>query len=88
MKETTEFIYLQQKQLKAKEDYYVNCSPTLTDFQFDMLEKQSYEIARKLSFRADKHLGPEENEEHHIHWMIGFSKNSRYYSYNLLDLSL
>lgn len=82
--ESIEFIYTQQKLLKAKEDYYVHNLPTLTDFQYDMLEQQSYKLAKELGFRANNFLGPENNEKHHIHWMIGYSLNSTYKDYKLL----
>jgi len=80
MKEDSEFIYLQKKQLYAKQCYYEEHISIMTDFQFDMLEKQSYKKAKELGFRADSYLGPEENEKHHVHWMIGYDENSIYNS--------
>ena len=79
MIETNEFIYIQRKLLKAKQIYYNKEElQFLTDYQFDMLEKQSFDIAKKLGFRADKYLGPEKNEKHHIHWMIGYNEINNY----------
>jgi len=57
----------------------VKNKPILQDGYFDEFEKYSYTLARNLGFRADKVLGPEENEKHHIHWMVGFSRNNYYW---------
>jgi hypothetical protein len=78
MKETEEFIELQKELLKHKKSYYVSDVSLISDYEYDMLEKRSLEEAKKLGFRADEWLGPEENEVHHVHWMVGFSEDSVY----------
>lgn len=72
MKETPDFIALQKELLWHKYLYYVVNSPTISDYQFDMLEESSFKMARELGFRADKWEDAAEDERHHIHWMIGF----------------
>lgn len=59
--------------------YYEVNKPMLDDIGFDMSEKYSYTLAKNLGFRADKGLGPEKNEKHHIHWMVGFNSNNIYW---------
>lgn len=54
MKETKEFVELQKELLKHKKLYYVEDNAEISDYDFDMLEEQSYEMARELGFRADK----------------------------------
>jgi hypothetical protein len=78
MKETEEFIELQKELLKYKKSYYISDVSLISDYEYDMLEKRSLEEAKKLGFRANKWLGPEENEAHHVHWMVGFNKDSVY----------
>lgn len=78
MKETKEFIELQKQLLKAKKAYYHDDVCIMSDYEYDMLEKQSFDLAKSLGFNADKWEGPEENEEHHIHWMVGYLNNSIY----------
>lgn len=78
MKETEEFIELQKELLRHKFLYYIESIPEITDYDFDMLEKKSLALAKELGFRADSYLGPEDNEKHHVHWMIGYNENSIY----------
>ena len=77
-KETKEFIELQKELLKHKYFYYNLNSPTITDYEYDMLELESFKMAKKLGFRADRFDDPRENEKHHIHWMVGYSKSEIY----------
>lgn len=67
--ETQEFIYLQKKQLKAKKYYYIFNEHIMTDYQFDMLEKQSISLAIKLGL---------EDIEDHVHNMIGYKEGNKY----------
>jgi len=69
-----EFELLQKKLLKYKYLYYIKIEPEINDAEYDRLERKSYALAKKLGFRADTWEGPEENEKHHIHWMVGFSE--------------
>ena len=78
MLETKEFIALQKELLRHKFLYYEMSMPVITDFDYDMMERESFEMAQLLGFKADKYEGPEENEKHHVHWMIGFNENSYY----------
>ncbi len=78
MKESEEFIQLQKDLLRHKFLYYEECFPEITDYDYDMLEKKSVKMAQELGFRADTYLGPEDNEAHHVHWMIGYNENSIY----------
>jgi NAD-dependent DNA ligase len=78
MKETEKFIQLQKDLLKHKKLYYIDNTPTISDYEYDMLEQSSYNLARELGFRADKWEDPEENEKHHIHWMVGHQEGSVY----------
>lgn len=78
IKESQEFIALQKELLKHKRDYYMFSISTISDYDFDMIERKSYKMAQELGFRADKWENPEENEKHHIHWMIGYKKGSIY----------
>lgn len=78
MKETEEFIKLQQELLKHKYLYYIENEPKITDYHYDMLEKSSFKLAKDLGFNADPWEDPQENEKHHVHWMIGYSENSVY----------
>jgi NAD-dependent DNA ligase len=79
MKETKEFIELQKDLLIHKKLYYIDDSPIISDYDYDMLEKKSFKLAKEIGFRADKWEDAEDNEKHHIHWMVGFDKNSIYW---------
>ena len=70
-----EFENLQKELLKHKYLYYVKAAPIISDYNYDMLEEKSRKLAKSLGFRADKWEGPEENEKHHIHWMVDFDSN-------------
>lgn len=74
-----EFVHMQYFLLYHKYLYYILNKPMLEDEHFDNAEKYSYTLAKNLGFRADKESGPEENEKHHIHWMVGFNYNSPYW---------
>lgn len=78
VKETEEFVKLQKDLLQHKKLYYVDDMPTISDYDYDMLELSSYKLAKELGFRADRFEDPEENEKHHIHWMIGYKAGSIY----------
>lgn len=78
IKETEEFISLQKELLKHKRLYYVESTPIISDNEYDALERKSIEMAKQLGFRADRWEDAEENESHHIHWMIGYKEGSRY----------
>ena len=43
-----------------------------------MLERQSFELAKKLGFRSNEWEGAEYNERHHVHWMIGYDAENAY----------
>lgn len=79
MEKTEEFIKLQKELLRHKFLYYVENMPEITDYDYDMLERSSFKLASELGFRADSYLGPEDNEVHHVHWMIGYNENSIYH---------
>ena len=72
------FDALQRELLRHKKLYYVDCTPEISDYEYDMLERESFKLARGLGFRADSWEGPEENEKHHVHWMVGFRDGSEY----------
>ncbi|MFT6125751.1 MAG: hypothetical protein ACJAVA_000192 [Flavobacteriaceae bacterium] len=74
-----EFELIQLHLLLHKYLYYEKYKPMLDDCGFDMVEQYSITLAKNLGFRADKYLGPEENEKHHVHWMIGFNCKSIYW---------
>ena len=76
--ETQEFINLQKELLRHKFLYYVESRPEISDYDYDMLERSSYQMAMELGFRADRWDDPQENEAHHIHWMVGYKEGSRY----------
>lgn len=78
MKETPEFIKLQQELLQHKYNYYILDSPTISDYDYDMLELESFKMAKSLGFNADRFEDPAPEESHHIHWMIGYKENSIY----------
>lgn len=78
MKESEEFIGLQKELLRHKRLYYIDNNPELSDYDFDMLERKSYAMAKELGFNADRWEEPEENEKHHVHWMVGYDKKSVY----------
>jgi hypothetical protein len=68
------FDRVQRRLLEAKRMYYVKHKSIMTDYEFDILEKYSFKLAKSLGYRADKYKGPKKNEKHHIHWMIGYKK--------------
>ena len=76
--ETPDFIALQKELLRHKFLYYVLNTPEITDYDYDMLEQKSLDMALLLGFKADKFEHPDENEKHHVHWMIGYNENSIY----------
>lgn len=53
-------------------------TPEISDYDYDMLERKSFKMARDLGFRADSYEDAEENEKHHVHWMIGYNENNFY----------
>lgn len=69
-----EFDKLQEELLLHKYMYYVKSETLITDYEYDMLERKSKTMAKELGFRCDSWEGPEENEKHHIHWMIDFDE--------------
>jgi NAD-dependent DNA ligase len=78
MEESQEFINLQKELLRHKFLYYINNSPEISDYDYDMLEKKSFKMAKELGFNANSWDGTQENESHHVHWMIGYKEGSRY----------
>ena len=87
-----EFEALQVEQLYYKYLYYELGVSGISDYNYDMLERKSFAEAQKLGFKADKWEDPDENEKHHVHWMVGFDKKSKYWpqvveKYNLEDES-
>lgn len=78
IKESQEFIALQKELLRHKFLYYVENKPEISDYDYDMLERKSYEMAKELGFNADRFDNPQPNEAHHIHWSVGYSENSVY----------
>lgn len=68
------FNELQKTLLKHKYLYYAKAAPVISDYDYDMLEMESYKLAKTLGFRADKWEGPEENEKDHVHWMVDFDE--------------
>lgn len=78
IKENEEFVNLQKELLRHKKLYYVENKSEISDYDYDMLERKSFQLAIKLGFNADRHENPMENEKHHVHWMIGFEENSKY----------
>ncbi len=73
-----EFRNLQKELLKHKRLYYIEEKPIISDYEYDMLEKRSFVLAKALGFRADSWLGPDEFEKHHVHWMVGYKEGSIY----------
>lgn len=78
MEETQEFIDLQKELLRHKYLYYVENKPEISDYDYDMLERKSFKLAKEQGFRADGWEGATPEEEHHIHWMVGYQKGSKY----------
>jgi hypothetical protein len=76
--ETEEFKQLQRDLLKHKKFYYVDDSPVIGDYAYDCLERESRRMAKRLGFRVDTFEDPEENEAHHVHWMVGYKEGSIY----------
>lgn len=83
-----EFEELQLLLIYHKFMYYERSTPTISDYDYDMLERKSYELAQKLGFRADKWEDPEENEKYHVHWMVGLDKNNPYFEKALTKFNL
>ena len=69
---TTAFDKVQRDLLKHKYLYYVKSAPIISDYAYDMMEKESRELAKQLGFRADQWEGPADNEKDHVHWMVDF----------------
>lgn len=67
-----EFKEVQEKILKAKRSYYKYHTSIMSDYEFDMLEKYSFKLAKALGFRANSEKGPKKNEAHHVHWVVGY----------------
>lgn len=78
IEETQEFKDLQKELLEHKRLYYVEDKPIISDYEYDMLERKSYKLAKNLGFGADRWEEPEENEAHHVHWMVGYKEDSVY----------
>ncbi len=73
------FEFIQLWLLMHKYWYYVEDNSQINDQHYDGAEEYSRRVAKELGFRADKQLGPEENEKHHVHWMVDFNSNSPYW---------
>jgi NAD-dependent DNA ligase len=71
----SEFEQLQKTLLKHKYLYYVKSAPIIGDYDYDMLELESFGLAKKLGFNADRLGEPQENEKEHVHWMVDFDEN-------------
>lgn len=78
MKENEEFIALQKELLRHKKLYYKESNTEISDYDYDMLERKSMQMARDLGFKAERWGDPEENEKHHVHWMVGYNEDSIY----------
>ena len=78
IKETEDFILLQKELLKHKYLYYIENNPEISDYEYDMLELKSFKLAKELGFNSDKWEDPQENEKHHIHWMVGYDDKTIY----------
>lgn len=78
IQETEDFINLQKELLKHKRLYYVESNPEISDNEYDSLERKSIQMAKDLGFRADRWEDAEDNEAHHVHWMIGYKTGSIY----------
>ena len=74
-KKQEQFDKIQKELLMHKHRYYVLSNSIISDQAYDMLEEKSLKLARELGFKADKWENPDENEKHHIHWMVDFSEN-------------
>lgn len=74
-----EFVHIQKFLLFHKYLYYEKDNPMLEDQGFDNAERYSFALAKNLGYRANKMKGPEENEKHHVHWMVGFNENNVYW---------
>ena len=72
------FEQLQKELLRHKKLYYIEDNPEISDYDYDMLERRSFKMAQSLGFRGDSFEGPEENEKHHVHWMVGYQEGSPY----------
>lgn len=77
-KESEEFIQLQKILLEHKRLYYVENAPIIKDIDYDYLEKQSAKMAQECGFRGDLWSDALPNEVHHMHFVIGYPKESRY----------
>ena len=75
-----DFITIQMDFLYHKYLRHTVETPVISDEEFETMERKSLEAAEELGFRADKSLGAEDNESHHVHWMVGFSEDSPYWN--------
>lgn len=83
-----EFEELQLLLIYHKYMYYEKNTPTISDYDYDMLERKSFKLAQELGFRADSWEDPEENEKHHVHWMVGLDKSNIYFEKALIKFNL
>lgn len=74
-----EFHFMQVWLLLHKYLYYVDGESIIEDSHYDAAERYCYTLAKNLGFRSDKGIGPEDNERHHVHWMVGFNEQSPYW---------
>jgi len=70
-----DFEDIQKELLKHKYLYYVKAAPIISDYDYDMMERESRKIAKMLGFRADEWEGPTPEEVGHVHWMVDFDEN-------------
>lgn len=78
LKETQEFTDLQKELLRLKDLYYNQSISEVTDREYDILERKSFTLAEEIGYRADSWGDFEENESHHVHWMVGYDKTNLY----------
>jgi len=79
---------MQMHLLLHKYLYYEKNKPMLTDKVFDETESYSFQLSRNMGYRGDKLKGPEENEKHFVHWMVGFDKSNPYWKHTLKKYNL
>lgn len=70
------FKTAQLELLKHKYLYYEKDSPEITDSEYDKLDRENFELARSMGYRADEDKGPGPVERHHVHWMVGFDRTN------------
>lgn len=73
-----EFDKVQLELIKHKYHYYILDAPLISDYEYDMLERQSYKLSRTLGFAMDFFEGPQAGEEDHVHFMVDFDENNKY----------